>query len=336
MTARCCAWRVATRHARRWCWRRCCRSDGVSTTATPGAAAARSAFRAADAGRGGDAAGSAQGGAFADDRESTTHFGFREVPVSEKTRLVRDVFASVAPTYDLMNDLMSGGLHRLWKDHFVRRRLAPLPGMRCLDVAGGTGDIAARIARCAPGASVTVCDINEEMLRVGEERLRRRRRGPRQHRPRAGDGDGDGGEDDEQASIRFVQGDAEQLPFDDEQFDAYTISFGMRNVTRPERALAEARRVLRRGGRFLMLEFGRVEHERLRQLYDAYAFRVIPEMGQAVANDRQSYEYLVQSIRRFADQQQFCRMMRRAGGFRHVTYENMTFGVAAIYSGYKL
>lgn len=303
---------------------------GQGAAAPSGSGAAQPARRADTAGA--DApdarvdAGSRAADGGADDADRA-HFGFREVPAADKSDMVRGVFASVAPSYDVMNDLMSGGLHRVWKDHFVRRRLSPLPGMRCLDVAGGTGDIAERIVARAPTAAVTVCDVNEAMLREGRARQNRRTRASLAPAPASAPSG---------ASIQFVQGDAEALPFDDDSFDAYTISFGMRNVTRPERALAEANRVLRPGGRFLMLEFGRVDDARVRRLYDAYSFGVIPRLGGAVANDRDSYEYLVQSIRRFADQRTFCRLIRDAGAFDCVSYENLTFGIAAIYSGFKL
>lgn len=244
---------------------------------------------------------------------STTHFGFRDVPLSAKQGLVGQVFASVASRYDVMNDLMSAGAHRAWKASFVRA-LSPTDGLRVLDCAGGTGDVAFRILDRAPGADVTVCDISGEMLDVGRKRAERMG-GP-------------------QGGIRFVEGNAEKLPFDDASFDAYTISFGMRNVPRPDVAVAEAMRVLRPGGRFMMLEFAGVENPAVKMAYDAYSFQVIPVIGQAVAGDRESYQYLVESIRKFPKQQEFLAIMR-AAGMRRASCADYSFGIAACYSGFK-
>ncbi|KNC49459.1 uncharacterized protein AMSG_11882 [Thecamonas trahens ATCC 50062] len=254
---------------------------------------------------------------------STTHFGFRDVPVDEKKALVGEVFSNVADMYDVMNDLMSAGVHRVWKDQFVRA-LDPTPGMRMLDVAGGTGDIAFRCldhagrkpagAATAP-AKVTVCDINEGMLGVGRERAAADGRDP--------------------AGLEWVQGDAEALPFEDNTFDSYTISFGIRNTTDVAAALRESYRVLRPGGRFLCLEFSRVALPVLSQAYDAYSFQLIPLLGELVANDRDSYQYLVESIRQFPDQETFKAMIDDAG-FRAVSYSNLSFGIAAMHSGFKL
>ncbi len=245
-------------------------------------------------------------------------FGFRDVEAGEKARLVRDVFSSVASRYDLMNDLMSGGVHRIWKSVFIDR-LNPQPGERLLDVAGGTGDIAREFLKRAaarpragalPAASAIVCDINFDMLAAGRGR---------------------GGE----APLMRACGDAENLPFPDKSVDAYTIAFGIRNVTRIDRALAEARRVLKIGGRFQCLEFSHLATEGLQKLYDAYSFNVIPWLGEHVAGDRASYQYLVESIRRFPTQEKFAAMIREAG-FQRVGFENLSAGVVAIHSGRRI
>ncbi|NAZ37307.1 class I SAM-dependent methyltransferase [Rubellimicrobium sp. CFH 75288] len=241
-----------------------------------------------------------------------THFGFETIPEGDKASRVRGVFERVAARYDLMNDLMSGGLHRLWKDAMVDW-LAPRDGMRLLDVAGGTGDIAFRVKRRAPGASVTVLDLTEPMLLEGRRRAEARGI----------------------AGLSWVVGDAMALPFADASFDAWTIAFGIRNVTRPEAALAEAFRVLRRGGRLLVLEFSHVAPPLLERAYDLYSFNVIPALGGAVAGDRDSYRYLVESIRRFPDQEAFADLVRQAG-FERVGWRNLTFGVAALHSGWKI
>ena len=248
-----------------------------------------------------------------DNDAKTTHFGFETIPEAEKAGRVQGIFTSVASRYDLMNDLMSGGLHRIWKDAAVDW-LAPRAGMRHLDVAGGTGDIAFRILRRAPSAHVTVLDLTESMLVEGRARAEAQSFGPR---------------------LSWVAGDAMQLPFPDATFDAYTISFGIRNVTRPEVALAEAFRVLRRGGRLLVLEFSQVPVPLLQKAYDLYSFNVIPRMGEAVTGDRASYQYLVESIRRFPDQDRFLSMIREAG-FGNASYRNLSLGVAAIHSAWKI
>ncbi|MEO5338223.1 MAG: bifunctional demethylmenaquinone methyltransferase/2-methoxy-6-polyprenyl-1,4-benzoquinol methylase UbiE [Magnetospirillum sp. WYHS-4] len=241
-----------------------------------------------------------------------THFGFRNVPEDEKARMVRAVFDSVAPRYDLMNDLMSLGIHRLWKAAFVKD-LKPRPSMRLLDVGGGTGDIAFRFLELG-GREVTVCDINKEMLAVGRDRAIDRGL---------------------LKGLTWACGDAEGLPFPDSSFDAFTIAFCIRNVTRIPEALKEARRVLRPGGRFLCLEFSKVVLPVLDKLYDTYSFQVLPALGQLVADDREAYRYLAESIRRFPDQDEFSWMIGEAG-LERVTYRNLTGGIAAIHSGWRL
>ena len=243
----------------------------------------------------------------------TTHFGFREIPEEEKAGRVRGVFDSVAGRYDVMNDAMSLGVHRVWKDALVDW-LAPRPGLHLLDVAGGTGDIAFRVLRRAEGARATLLDLTAPMLEEGRKRAEAARLADR---------------------LDWVAGDAMSLPFDDASFDAYTISFGIRNVTRPEEALAEAYRVLRPGGRLVVLEFSQMPVPMAQWLYDRYSFNVIPALGQAIARDRDSYRYLVESIRRFPDQESFAAMIRGAG-FEQVKYRNLTLGIAALHSGWKL
>lgn len=243
-----------------------------------------------------------------------THFGARDVAMDEKPGLVRGVFASVASRYDVMNDLMSARAHRLWKEALIDW-IAPRPADHLLDLAGGTGDVTFRfLDRLGGAGEATVCDFSEEMLAEGRRRAAAR---------------------DIQAPIHWIVGDAMALPFEDGAFDKATISFGIRNVARPEAALSEIRRVLRPGGRFICLEFSRVRVEALRQLYDAYSFAVIPRLGQLVAGDRDSYQYLVESIRNFPDQESFAEMMT-AAGFSRVTWRNLTGGVVAMHSGWRL
>ncbi len=245
--------------------------------------------------------------------EPTTHFGFSEVPESEKAGRVHGVFSSVAARYDLMNDLMSARIHRVWKEAALDW-MAPRPGMRLLDVAGGTGDIAFRFLRRLKGqGSVVVCDMTEAMLAEGRRRA----------------------ETQGIHGVDWVCGDAMDLPFEDCSFDAYTIAFGIRNVTRPQKALEEAHRVLRPGGRLIVLEFSQVPQPALARAYDLYSFNVIPTIGQVVTGDRDSYQYLVESIRRFPDQETFLGMVRDAG-FARAAYRNLTLGVAAIHSGWKI
>ena len=241
-----------------------------------------------------------------------THFGYRNVPLSSKQTLVSSVFSSVAPSYDLMNDYMSLRIHRLWKAAFVQD-MSPSPDANILDCAGGTGDIAQRIEEEINtnggwrSGSVTVADVNEQMLQVGRERL---------------------------PGLKFVLADAQNLPFDDQSFDIYSISFGMRNVPRPEDALKEAIRVLKPGGRFMMLEFAKVTNPIVSRVYDTYSFDIIPRIGKMIAGDEDAYRYLVESIRRFPDQHQFVEMMKDAG-FSQTTVTDYSFGIAACYSGFK-
>ena len=250
-------------------------------------------------------------------KDTSGTFGFEAVAPDERQARVNSVFANVAKRYDLMNDLMSGGLHRLWKSDFVSL-LAPPKGpspFRLLDVAGGTGDIALRVLRRGgPGCSAVICDISPEMLEVGQRRVEK-----------AGFAD----------RVRLVEGNAEALAFDDKSFDAYTIAFGIRNVTRIDAALREAYRVLKPGGRFLCLEFSEVDVPGLDRLYDFHSFEVIPRLGAAVAGDSDSYRYLVESIRQFPNQETFADMIRDAG-FSRVTFRNLTGGVAAIHGGWRV
>ncbi|AZS23225.1 MULTISPECIES: class I SAM-dependent methyltransferase [unclassified Caulobacter] len=249
---------------------------------------------------------------------TSASFGFKDVDASQKAGLVRGVFDRVAKNYDIMNDLMSGGVHRLWKDA-VAARLNPQPGEVIIDCAGGTGDMARRFAKMArkaqerrggPDATINIIDYNAEMIMAGIER---------------------GGEPE----ITWTVGDAQRLPLPDAYADAYVISFGIRNVTDIDAALREARRVLKPGGRFLCLEFSRPVTEPLAKAYDAYSFKVIPQVGEWVAKDRDAYQYLVESIRRFPDQRTFAAMIE-AAGFKRVTFTNFTGGVAALHQGWAI
>jgi demethylmenaquinone methyltransferase/2-methoxy-6-polyprenyl-1,4-benzoquinol methylase len=249
--------------------------------------------------------------------ENSASFGFRAVPENERQGLVNQVFASVAERYDLMNDLMSGGLHRLWKRDLVTMLSAPRGAtpFKLLDVAGGTGDIALRYAReSGAGATAVICDISPEMLEVGRKRI-----------AAAGLHD----------RITCVEGNAEALPFESGSFDAYTIAFGIRNVTHIDKALAEAYRVLKPGGRFLCLEFSECQVPILDRLYDFHSFEVIPRLGKLAAGAAEPYRYLVESIRRFPKQEAFAGLIRDAG-FARVTYRNLTGGIAAIHAGWKI
>ena len=246
-------------------------------------------------------------------------FGFKDVPAAEKAGMVRQVFESVAPRYDLMNDLMSGGVHRLWKNTLVDV-VNPRPGERFLDVAGGTGDIAFRLLARQAGskdgepADVTVCDINPAMLAVGRDRAVDR--GLLQ-------------------GLTWTTGDAEALPFPDRRFDGYTIAFGLRNVTDIDKALAEAHRVLKPGGRFYCLEFSKMTSAPLGRVYDAYSERALPFFGRLVARDAESYRYLHESIRRFPPQRELARRLGRAG-FANVAWRDMTLGVVALHSAWRI
>jgi demethylmenaquinone methyltransferase/2-methoxy-6-polyprenyl-1,4-benzoquinol methylase len=247
---------------------------------------------------------------------TSTSFGFRDVAEGERQGLVNRVFATVADRYDLMNDLMSGGLHRLWKNAMVAWLNPPRKqGWSVLDVAGGTGDIAFRIVETSHRhAHATVLDINGSMLSVGRDRAAK---------------NGLAG------NVDFVEANAEELPFADKSFDAYTIAFGIRNVPRIDAALSEAYRVLKTGGRFLCLEFSEVDMPLLDKVYEAWSFRAIPRIGKAVAGDDEPYSYLVESIRKFPNQSQFAAMISRAG-FDRVSFRNYSGGIAALHSGWKL
>jgi demethylmenaquinone methyltransferase/2-methoxy-6-polyprenyl-1,4-benzoquinol methylase len=249
----------------------------------------------------------------------TAHFGSRQVPLGDKQALVDDVFHSVARRYDLMNDLMSFGLHRAWKDALVTAINAPRHGpFALLDLAGGTGDVAFRaIERGGDDMRATVSDINTDMLAIGRERAA----------ARAVSAGGD--------RITFAEANAEALPFPDRSFDAVAIAFGIRNVPRIEQALAEAFRVLKLGGKFFCLEFSAVDVPGLDRLYDFYSFNVIPALGRVVAGDAESYRYLVESIRRFPDPQSFAAMLR-AAGFARVSFQPMTGGIVTLHSGWRL
>ncbi|QKV19749.1 bifunctional demethylmenaquinone methyltransferase/2-methoxy-6-polyprenyl-1,4-benzoquinol methylase UbiE [Oricola thermophila] len=245
-----------------------------------------------------------------------TSFGFADVGEGEKQTRVNDVFHKVARRYDIMNDLMSGGMHRVWKDAMITALNPPKSGSwRSLDVAGGTGDIAFRIVEASRGnADVTVLDINGSMLEVGRDRAEKRGLADR---------------------LTFVEANAEELPFEDGSFDAYTIAFGIRNVPDIPKALGEAHRVLKRGGRFLCLEFSEVDMPLLETLYEKWSFNAIPQIGQIVTGDGEPYRYLVESIRKFPNQENFAALIRQAG-FSRVTYTNYTGGIVALHSGWKL
>ncbi len=249
--------------------------------------------------------------------DQTAHFGFRDVALDDKQTLVNEVFHSVARRYDLMNDLMSAGLHRVWKSIMIDALNPPKRDtpFALLDVAGGTGDIAFRAAEAAgDGFHATVCDINQDMLEVGRSRAAARQL---DHR------------------VSFVEGNAEQLAFPDRRFDAYTIAFGIRNVPRIDLALSEAYRVLRPGARFLCLEFSTVDMPGLDRLYDLFSFQVIPQLGRAVTGDAESYQYLVESIRQFPRPQAFADMIGGAG-FGRVSWQRLSGGIVALHSGWRL
>ncbi|MAI63058.1 MAG: bifunctional demethylmenaquinone methyltransferase/2-methoxy-6-polyprenyl-1,4-benzoquinol methylase [Micavibrio sp. TMED27] len=243
----------------------------------------------------------------------STQFGTKTVSPEEKTTLVRGVFDSVAEKYDIMNDVMSGGLHRLWKDHLVRS-IGARPRMKCLDVAGGTGDIAFRLRKNGgPSIDITVFDLNHNMLSVGRDRAINK-----------------GWVND----FEWITGNAETLPFPDNHFDLYTIAFGLRNVTRIDTAIAEAYRVLKPGGRFFCLEFSHVRNPVLSKAYDFYSFSALPKMGELIAQDRESYQYLAESIRKFPTQADLKARME-ATGFEQCKFSNLSGGICAIHQGTK-
>ena len=248
-----------------------------------------------------------------DKKENTTHFGFETILEKDKSEKVQGVFSSVASKYDVMNDVMSLGIHRVWKDAMMDW-LAPIRGQALLDVAGGTGDISFRFLQRASGANATVLDLTEPMLAEGRKRA---------------ETVGISGQ------LEWVVGDAMALPFEDDSFDVYTISFGIRNVTDPQKALSEAYRVLKPGGRIMVLEFSHIPNNLLQWFYDKYSFNVIPKLGQIIASDRSSYQYLVESIRKFPKQESFLKLVN-AAGFENTKYRNLTMGVACLHSGWKI
>ena len=248
-----------------------------------------------------------------DKKENTTHFGFETILEKDKSEKVQGVFSSVASKYDIMNDVMSLGIHRVWKDAMMDW-LAPIRGQALLDVAGGTGDISFRFLKRASGANATVLDLTESMLAEGRKRA---------------ENVGISGQ------LEWVVGDAMALPFEDDSFDVYTISFGIRNVTDPQKALSEAYRVLKPGGRIMVLEFSHIPNDLLQWFYDKYSFNVIPRLGQIIASDRSSYQYLVESIRKFPKQESFMKLVN-AAGFENTKFRNLTMGVACLHSGWKI
>ncbi|MEM5476683.1 bifunctional demethylmenaquinone methyltransferase/2-methoxy-6-polyprenyl-1,4-benzoquinol methylase UbiE [Pacificibacter sp. AS14] len=245
--------------------------------------------------------------------DKTTHFGFKDVAEDQKAGMVHEVFTNVASKYDVMNDVMSMGIHRIWKDAMMDW-LAPRAHQHLLDVAGGTGDVSFRFLKRAPGATSVVLDMTESMLIEGRKRA----------------------EAEQMAeNLSWVTGDAMALPFEDNQFDVYTISFGIRNVTRVNEALSEAYRVLKPGGRLMVLEFSQLPNAAMQKAYDLYSFNVIPKMGKLIANDADSYQYLVESIRQFPNQETFLQMIRDAG-FANASYRNLSLGIAALHTGWKI
>ena len=245
--------------------------------------------------------------------DQTTHFGFETVHAAEKAGKVQGVFNSVAAKYDVMNDVMSIGIHRIWKEAMMDW-LAPRCGQTLIDVAGGTGDVSFKFLNRAGSGHATVLDLTENMLVEGRKRAEA---------------------SEMEQSLDWLVGHAMALPFVDNSFDVYTISFGIRNVTRPEDALSEAFRVLRPGGRLMVLEFSQIPVPLVQKAYDLYSFNIIPAMGKMIANDRDSYQYLVESIRKFPDQETFLNMIRGAG-FENVSYRNLSLGIAALHSGWKI
>jgi len=298
---------------------------------------------------------------FSSSAEKTTHFGFTDVPVDEKEGLVGGVFSSVASSYDVMNDLMSAGLHRVWKDQLIASLSLPAtlryhvqesmgegPHFRHLDVAGGTGDVSFRVldvindtlnqapgtpVRPSPPAAVTILDINPDMLTVGEERAIARY-GSSNVATRA-DLSGKDFASGLEKPLSFYEGDAQYLPFPSDTFDCYTITFGLRNVTDPTFAIREAYRVLRKGGRLKIMEFSHPKNPAIKEIYDTYSFAVIPAMGEAVAGDRESYQYLVESIRKWDTQEALVERIENEG-FKAVKYEEINAGVVAVHEGWKM
>ena len=243
----------------------------------------------------------------------TTHFGYKTVDEADKAGMVHGVFSNVASKYDVMNDAMSMGIHRIWKEAMMDW-LAPRDDQKLLDVAGGTGDISFRFLKRASNARATVFDMTQGMLDAGRTRAEAT---------------------DMVDRLDWVCGDAMALPFDDNSFDVYTISFGIRNVTRPQEALNEAYRVLKPGGRLMVLEFSQIPNPAMQWAYDKYSFNIIPPLGKLIANDTDSYQYLVESIRKFPDQDTFLQMVKDAG-FEKAKYRNLTMGIACLHSGWKI
>ena len=246
-------------------------------------------------------------------KSAHTHFGYQNVPEENKSGLVKEVFNNVSSKYDVMNDLMSVGIHRVWKNTLINW-LVPKENQNLLDVAGGTWDIATRFLNQVKSGNATILDMTESMLQEGTKRITNSSLSSR---------------------MRWVVGDAMALPFKKNTFDIYTISFGIRNVTKIDKALSEAFRVLKPGGRIMILEFSKLPNPMMQKAYDLYSFNVIPKIGEIVAGDKDSYQYLVESIRKFPDQVSFANMITEAG-FANVKFRNLTFGVAALHSGWKI
>ncbi|GIU23942.1 bifunctional demethylmenaquinone methyltransferase/2-methoxy-6-polyprenyl-1,4-benzoquinol methylase UbiE [Shewanella schlegeliana] len=248
-----------------------------------------------------------------EDTSNSTHFGYKTVEAEKKADLVAGVFHSVAAKYDIMNDVMSFGIHRMWK-RFTIESAGARPGMKVLDLAGGTGDLTAKFSRIVgETGQVTLADINDSMLKVGREKLR---------------------DKGIVGNVNYVQANAEALPFPDNHFDIITIAFGLRNVTDKDAAIASMLRVLKPGGKLLVLEFSKPQHDIMRKVYDIYSFKVLPKMGSLITQDADSYEYLAESIRMHPDQETLKQMMENAG-FEQVNYTNMTDGIVALHKGYK-
>ncbi|MCL1126306.1 bifunctional demethylmenaquinone methyltransferase/2-methoxy-6-polyprenyl-1,4-benzoquinol methylase UbiE [Shewanella surugensis] len=248
-----------------------------------------------------------------EDSQKSTHFGYKTIDADKKEDMVAGVFHSVAAKYDIMNDVMSFGIHRIWK-RFTIESAAPRTGMKVLDLAGGTGDLTAKFSRIVgPTGQVTLADINDSMLKVGRDKLR---------------------DKGIVGNVNYVQANAEALPFPDNHFDIITIAFGLRNVTHKGAAIASMLRVLKPGGKLLILEFSKPQHDVMRKIYDLYSFKILPKMGKMITKDADSYEYLAESIRMHPDQETLKQMMTDAG-FEQVSYTNMTDGIVALHKGYK-